>query len=65
MCDMPERTAYFGQMKLSKNGTWCTVTNECEKDYLVQSQINRLLSMLKEPPIGIRIIKTTTTYEVV
>lgn len=58
-------TGYLGQMKLSKEGKWTTVTNECEKQNLAKAQINRLLETFKTPPVGIRIIKVTTTYEVV
>lgn len=62
--DMRDRVTYFGQVKLSELGHWCTVTNECDKESEANTQIHRLLTMLKEPPIGIRTVKVTTTYEV-
>ena len=58
-----EETCYMGQLKM--NGKWSTVTNECDSENLAHSAINRLLDTMHNRPDGIRIVKVTTTYEVV
>ena len=58
-----ESVNYIGQFKM--NGKWSTVTNHCDRESEAQTAINKILGMMHKRPDGIRIMKVTTTYEVV
>ena len=61
-----EKVEYIGEFKI--DGKWSAVTNYCDSESQAQTWINNLLEIWKQTddrPEGIRIIKVTTTYEVV